>query len=271
MSINLDQKGLSSVVNEYDLFFIDVWGVVHNGINLYKDSLEVLKNLDKLSKTYVLLTNAPRPNKTVINFLNKMGLPKFCSQNVYTSGEASLKYINEHYKFSKFFHLGPPRDFDLFMSFESNKSEEIDAADFILCTGLFEDHMNDLKFYKNLLLKQTKKIMICTNPDLIVNRGEEKELCAGSIAKIFEDIGGIVKYFGKPYSLVYKLSTDIKNKKVLCIGDNLNTDIKGAVKQKYDSLFITSGIHKNENNLDLDSLFKQYNVKAKFNQLYLKW
>ena len=96
-------------------------------------------------------------------------------------------------------------------------------------------------------------------------------MCAGSIAKIFEDIGGIVKYFGKPYSLVYKLSTDTKNKKILCIGDNLNTDIKGAVKQKYDSLFITSGIHKNENNLDLDSLFKQYNVKAKFNQLYLKW
>ena len=87
-------------------------------------------NLDKLSKTYVLLTNAPRPNKTVINFLNKMGLPKFCSQNVYTSGEASLKYINKHYKFSKFFHLGPPRDFDLFMSFESNKSKEIDTADF---------------------------------------------------------------------------------------------------------------------------------------------
>ena len=80
-----------------------------------------------------------------------------------------------------------------------------------------------------------------------------------------------MKYFGKPYSLVYKLSTDIENKKVLCIGDNLNTDIKGAKDQNYDSLFVTSGVHNTENNLNLASLMKQYNVEAKYNQLYLKW
>ena len=113
--------------------------------------------------------------------------------------------------------------------------------------------------------------MVCTNPDLIVNRGNKKEFCAGSVAKIFEKIGGSVEYFGKPYSLVYKISTTLSNKKILCIGDNLNTDIKGANNQNFDSLFITSGIHNSEINNDLGSLLKKYDVKTKYTQKYLKW
>ena len=85
--------------------------------------------------------------------------------------------------------------------------------------------------------------MICTNPDLVVDRGNIREFCAGTIARIFEELGGKVKYFGKPYPLVYNLSADIKDKRVLCIGDNLNTDIKGANLQNFKSLFILNGIH----------------------------
>ena len=84
-----------------------------------------------------------------------------------------------------------------------------------------------------------------TNPDLTVHRGKKQEYCAGSIAQIFESIGGSVVYFGKPYPLVYNLSADIKDKRVLCIGDNLNTDIKGANLQNFKSLFILNGIHSN--------------------------
>ena len=111
--------------------------------------------------------------------------------------------------------------------------------------------------------------MICTNPDLIVDRGKKREFCAGMIAKIFEDIGGRVDYFGKPYPLVYNQSTNTKNKKILCIGDNLNTDIKGANIQNYSSLFISGGVHKNEGNLE--NLLKKYNVSADFIQTKLKW
>ena len=84
---------------------------------------------------------------------------------------------------------------------------------------------------------------MCTNPDLIVDRGDVREFCAGSVAKIFEEIGGKVIYFGKPYPPVYNLSANINGKNVLCIGDNMNTDIKGANIQNFDNLLITSGIH----------------------------
>ena len=120
----------------------------------------------------------------------------------------------------------------------------------MLCTGLFESHYEDLNYYKELFEKQVNKKMICTNPDLIVDRGEKRELCAGSVALVFEKMGGKVVYFGKPFPEVYNQSIDNIDKKVLSIGDNLNTDIKGANLLNYDSLLISNGVHKNEINND---------------------
>ena len=269
MTVNLEQKGLRSIVNEFDLFFIDIWGVVHNGISLYPDAIEVLKNLKSKNKDYILLTNAPRPNLTVIKFLKKMGLENIHCEKVYTSGEAALKFLSKNNKQQKFYHIGPPRDFDLFFSFKENKVERIDDSQILLCTGLFDEYFNDLNYYKDLLKNKKNLKMICTNPDLIVDRGNKREYCAGTIAKIFEEVGGEVEYFGKPYPLVYRLSAELKNKKILCIGDNLNTDIKGANLQNFSSLFISSGIHKNET--DFNSIFKHYNVRVDYLQSFLKW
>ena len=271
MTKNLDATGLKSIANSYDLFFIDIWGVVHNGINLNKPSIEVLENLSNLNKEFVLLTNAPRPNITVINFLEKMGLSKNFFNNVFTSGEAALKYLIKDLKNKKFFHIGPPRDFDLFKSFQENKVSNINESDYLLCSGLFDD-LEDLNYYKNLLIHHISKKMICTNPDLVIDRGEKREYCAGSVAKIFEEINGEVIYFGKPYPPVYNLSSDTKNKKILCIGDNLNTDIRGANIQNYDSLLITSGIHRQEiSKFELNNVIEKYSTKVDYSQTDLKW
>ena len=271
MTINLEDKGLKSIAHKFDLFFIDIWGVVHNGISLFEDSIKTLDELKKINKEYVLLTNAPRPNSTVVKFLKKMGLDNEKCKNVYTSGEAALNYLYNNCKDLKFFHIGPPRDFDLFKLFEKNKVKKIEDSDFLLCTGLFDNHENELDYYKKLFENKTSKKMVCTNPDLIVDRGNEREFCAGSIAKIFEELGGRVDYFGKPYPLVYTQARTIKNKKILCIGDNLNTDIKGANIQNFNSLFISSGIHKNEAKNNLNKLLESYNVKVDYIQSKLKW
>ncbi len=271
MPQNLDKDGLRSKINSYELFFIDIWGVIHNGLQIFEDSIEVLENLKKNNKEFVLLTNAPRPNSTVIDFLKKIGLKKFY-EDVYTSGEASLKYLMKNFLNEKFYHIGPPRDFDLFKRFEQNKVSNINQADYFICTGLFEDHETKLEYYKDLFEKFSNKKFVCTNPDLIVDRGDVREFCAGSVAKIFEEIGGKVIYFGKPYPPVYNLSANINGKNVLCIGDNMNTDIKGANIQNFDNLLITSGIHKKElSSFNIDKLEKKYGVSVNYTQTKLKW
>ena len=114
--------------------------------------------------------------------------------------------------------------------------------------------------------------MICTNPDLIVDRGNKREYCAGSIAMIFERLGGKVIYFGKPHPEVYNQSTQTENKRIIAIGDNLSTDIKGAINMNYDSLFITGGIHNKEIEKEgMENVLKKYEVKTNYYQSVLKW
>ena len=272
MTKNLDKEGLSSIVDNYQLFYVDLWGVVHNGVIIYKEAIKALKEISKKNKDFILLTNAPRPNSTVKSFLEKLGMEKEIRDHVYTSGEAALNYLRKNLNDKKFFHVGPPRDFDLFKNFEKIKSEKIEDSEYILCTGLYEEYDNDLNYYKNLFEKNIAKKMICTNPDLVVDRGDVRELCAGSVAMVFEKMGGEVVYFGKPYPEVYNQSFDNKGKKTLSIGDNLNTDIKGANLLNFDTLIISNGIHKNEIKKNgIEKTSKSYEAICNYIQSELKW
>lgn len=266
-------KGLSEIYRKYDAFLIDLWGVVHNGIQLYPGAIKVLENLNKLNRKFVLLSNAPRPSKNVEKFLLNLKMDKIFIKNVFTSGEAALKSLEKNIYGEKFYHLGPKRDNSLFKGLEKNK-KSLGESDFILCTGFLENTENSLDFYKDLLTKHIQKKMICTNPDLIVHRGSRKEYCAGTIAAIFKKLGGEVVYFGKPYPEIYNFCIK-ENETTLAIGDNIRTDIKGANNMKFDSLFITGGIHKNEFiNFpieDYDKILEKYKTKSNYYLEKLTW
>ena len=264
-------KHLADIFKNYDTFIIDLWGVMHNGVALNPDAIEVVDKLKKNLKKVVFLSNAPRPSSKVINFLLKIKMDKKYLGHVMTSGEAAMHAINQKNFGKTFYHLGPTRDISVFEKVKDNKTD-LESCDFILCTGLFDDHDNDFDNYKKLLLNHVSKKLICTNPDLIVHKGSVEELCAGSVAKVFEDLGGEVIYFGKPHKEVYNMCLG-SDEKVLAIGDNLRTDIKGANNLKIDCIFITDGVHRKEfNNLsELNKLLEKYDVKANFFQRELKW
>ena len=266
-------KGLQEIQNKYDTFFIDLWGVVHNGIQVYPEAVDVLKNLNKLNKRFVLISNAPRPSKSVERYLINLKMDQIYIKNIFTSGEAALLTLKKNIYGKKFYHLGPERDKDLIKGFEANKTS-LDECDFILCTGLFDNEENSLNYYERLLKKYTKLKMICTNPDLIVHRGFKEEYCAGSVAATFEKLGGSVIYFGKPYPDIYNFCIQ-EGENILAIGDNIRTDIRGANKMKLDSLFITGGIHKKEflniSPNDYDKVLKKYETKADYYQERLIW
>ena len=264
-------NNLSDIYNNYETFVIDLWGVIHNGVRLNPKAIEAIEQLKKKSKKIVFLSNAPRPSSKVIKFLLNMNMDKKYLSNVITSGEAAMHSINKN-KFGKtFFHLGPPRDISVFEQVKDNKTD-LENCDFILCTGLFDEHENDLQYYKNFLQKYVSKKLVCTNPDLTVHRGNVEELCAGSVAKVFEEMGGEVVYFGKPHKEVYNMCFS-SDEKVLAIGDNLRTDIKGANNLNIDCIFISEGVHRGEfrETSELLNLLKKYQVKANFFQKELKW
>ena len=271
-------EGLGYIQQNYTTFFIDLWGVVHNGLQLNSGAINVLDNLDKINKRFVLMSNAPRPADSVKKFLSRLKLNPKYFKNIFTSGDASLKSLQENIHGKTFFHLGPERDQDLFRQLKEKKKSNLEQCDFILCTGLFDkkDGFNTktLRYYKDYLKSANKLTMVCTNPDLVVDRGKKKEYCAGAVAKVFEDLGGKVIYYGKPYPGIYNFCIK-KNEKILVIGDNLNTDIMGANKMKLDSLFITGGVHKDEfkseNKLKLINIIKKYKVKINYYQKQLTW
>ena len=262
---------LSEIYSFYDTFVIDLWGVMHNGILLNNKAMEATDKLLEESKKIVFLSNAPRPSEKVREFLKKMKMDEKYLKNIITSGEAAMKAINEN-RFGKlFYHLGPSRDDSIFYKIKSNRTK-LENSDFILCTGLFDEHENDLNFYKNFLKDSISKKLVCTNPDLTVHRGDKEEYCAGSIAQVFESLGGKVVYFGKPYKEIYKMCFNNKEK-VLAIGDNLRTDIQGANNLNIDSILISNGVHRNEfkDENELKHLLEKYKVKANYFQSELTW
>tara|TARA_B100000963_G_C22505828_1_gene615965 strand:- start:198 stop:932 length:735 start_codon:yes stop_codon:yes gene_type:complete len=244
---------------------------MHNGMELNPKAIVAVEQLENNSKKIVFLSNAPRPSSKVINFLLKMNMDRKYLSNVVTSGEAAMRAINKNQFGKTYYHLGPPRDTSIFEKVKDNKTD-LESCDFILCTGLFDEYEKDLEYYKKLLINHVSKKLVCTNPDLTVHRGNVEELCAGSVAKVFEELGGEVIYFGKPHEEVYKMCFN-SNEKVLAIGDNLRTDIKGANNLNIDCIFISDGVHRDEykNTTELKSLLKKYKVNANFFQKEFKW
>ena len=281
-------KGISKISDKYDVYFVDLWGVVHNGVQCYPEALKVLEKLKEQNKKIVLISNAPRPSAVVKVFLETIGLQSSCYDFLVTSGDITREYISLNSSKKNFYHLGPTRDIDLFkdLNVALTSKEECDE---IICTGLVSDEEEKLQDYKILLdFFLNKKIpLICANPDEVVARGEKIVFCAGALANQYKQEGGMVHYFGKPYSDIYSFALkkvrahkDFKDKKeinTLVIGDNIKTDIKGANLFNLDSVLILNGIYKDffrDGTVNFDQLKDSVNlkdVKINYFQEELAW
>ena len=267
-------NNLSEIENYYDIFFIDLWGVIHNGVSVFKNVIPVLENLKKNNKMVFFITNAPRRSHVISEQLQHFGINFNLFEKVVSSGELTWHKMKEKYEKKNCFIIGPPRDHHLIEDLDIKIVSKDSDVDIILNTGPWGDN-DSLENYTDLLDSLVKKrsMMICSNPDKTVVRGEQFWICAGLLAEYYEKIGGRVEYYGKPFKQIYEFCFnffDKKNKKILIIGDSLENDIKGANNLNFDSLLITDGIHRevnNNNNVDkqkLDALIKKKNIFPDF-------
>ena len=267
-------NNLSDIDNHYDVFLIDLWGVIHNGIAAFDNVIPVLQSLKQKKKMVFFITNAPRRSFVISQQLEDFGIEQKLYDKIISSGELTWLSIKEKYQKKNCFIIGPPRDFHLVEGLDISVVDKDSNVDIILNTGPWGDD-DSLENYTDLLdsLAKKKSHMICSNPDKTVVRGENFMICAGLLAEYYEKIGGKVEYYGKPYKQIYEHCFNFfekKNTRVLAIGDSLENDIKGANALNFDSLLITDGIHRevnNNNDVDkqkLDGLIKTKNIFPDF-------
>ncbi len=242
---------------DYKVIFCDLWGVIHNGKELFQHSISFLENMKKNNVKVVFLSNAPRPNYVVEEGLNtKLKLGKELYEYIVTSGDITCDQINKKSHGLSYFHIGPEKDYDLLESISIPRKDSHSEVDFILCTGLLDDESEQPEIYKDqfeeFISKKLK--LICANPDEVVYRGDNMIPCAGGMAKYYSFLGGDIRSYGKPHQEIYEYAFNLikeagmceSKSDILAIGDSIKTDIYGASKFGIDSVFIQDGIHKNE-------------------------
>src|SRR3569833_2810633 len=246
---------LRDLATGLDVVLSDIWGVVHNGLVAFPEACEALHTFRKQGGTVILITNAPRPADSVQRQLRKLGVADDTYDAIVSSGDLTRHFVADH-PGRKMFWIGPERDNSIHRGLDPVLAP-LEQADYIVCTGLFDDETESAEDYCVLLLqaRDRKLTLVCANPDIVVERGDRLIYCAGAIAELYRELGGEGIFYGKPHRPICERAMTlagerqghpIDRKKVLAIGDSVRTDLTGAREFGIDCLFVTRGIHAEE-------------------------
>lgn len=247
--------GFAPLAERFDGFILDLWGVIHDGVNAFPHAVDCLRRLREAGKRTLLLSNVPRPKDAAQAMMRRMGIPDDLYTDILTSGEAVRRCLQDPPDLwwaalgQRVFHLGPERDRGVIEGLALTKVADPAEANFVLNTGP-DDHRNptELAEFEDVLqdCAQHHLPMICANPDLQVIRGGVRVLCAGSLAVRYQELGGDVRSIGKPDPTIYQpvlQCLDLPVERVLAVGDALHTDIAGAAGVDVASCWVLSGVH----------------------------
>jgi HAD superfamily hydrolase (TIGR01459 family) len=239
----------------YDLIISDVWGVVHDGVWAYPEACAALAAYRAQGGRVVLLSNAPGPSEQVAGVLDMKRVPRTAWDRLVTSGDVTREAVRTS-GFSRVHHIGTSRDAEVFDGL-AVEIVPLERAQVIVATELRDDRSESPEDYRAELAAchALGLPFICGNPDLVVHVGAHLLPCAGSLAAIYEQMGGTVTWCGKPHRPAYDLALAEARElmghmpdpsRVLVIGDALRTDIAGAAMMGFDALFVAGGIHRDE-------------------------
>src|SRR3954471_12250131 len=243
---------LRDLVGGLEVVLSDIWGVVHNGLVAFPEACEALHTYRKQGGTVILITNAPRPADSVQRQLRKLGVADDTYDAIVSSGDLTRNFVASR-PGKKMFWLGPERDSSIYRGLDATTAP-LEQADYIVCTGLFDDETESAEDYRAMMLqaREHKLTLICANPDIVVERGDRLIYCAGAVAELYRELGGEVIFYGKPHRPIYEramaLAAEQRGaptplKRVLAIGDSVRTDLAGAHGFGINCLFVTRGIH----------------------------
>lgn len=246
-------SGLSDIAADYDILLCDVWGVIHNGRESWPEPCAALTRFSEQGGRVVLISNSPRPGPGLVVQMDQLGVPRESWAAVVTSGDATRVELAKRAP-GRAWIIGPDRDAPLYDGLGLRIADGAADAAFISVTGMIDDETETPDDYRDRLSDGAARDleMICANPDRVVQRGDRLIYCGGSLADLYESLGGRVTMAGKPFDPIYGLALregerllgrPVDRSRVLCIGDGVVTDVLGANRQGLDCLFIAQGIH----------------------------
>lgn len=258
-------ESFEEVASNYDAAFVDLWGCMHNGLHAYADAVEAMRGFRARGGKVILVTNAPRARGPVARQIARLGIPDDAWDSIATSGDSARAAMFEGAVGRRVWFIGEGHDRSFFEPLKIVENpveiEEVapDAAEGIVCCGP-EDPFADPDVYRERFEKAAARglKLLCANPDIVVDRGESREWCAGALAKLYSELGGESLYFGKPHSPIYDLARRRlaaldgvpDSPRIIGIGDGIKTDILGASREGLDCLFITGGLAAEETRTD---------------------
>lgn len=250
-------QSLSEISSRYEALFVDLWGCVHNGITPFPGAVSALQAYRAMGGKVVLVTNSPRARDRVETQLGQIGVPTDCWDTIATSGDSARAAMFRGVVGEKVWFVGHEGDRKIFEPIGIVEKPvnvtpvPLDEAEGIVCSGPFDAKADPSVMRPEFLYAKQKGLkLLCANPDIIVDRGDHREWCAGALARLYTEMGGESLYFGKPHPPIYDLARrrltalgkDIDSAAILAIGDGILTDIAGAMGEDIDSLFISGGL-----------------------------
>jgi len=280
-------SGLSELTARYDVLLCDVWGVIHNGRESFPAACAALARFRAEVGPVILISNAPRPHPPIVEQLDSLGVPRAAWTQLITSGDATRALLAERAP-GRCWKIGPERDSVLYDDLDLADGDPGDA-DFICVTGPYDDENDEPADYRDRFVTSIGRglELICANPDIVVQRGDKLIYCGGALAQLYESLGGRAIMAGKPYAPIYgmalaaaeaELGRPIDARRVLCVGDGLPTDVRGANARDLDILFVANGIHGAEavgsaglNHEVVVDLLRQEGLQAKWAIADMAW
>jgi HAD superfamily hydrolase (TIGR01459 family) len=241
---------MQDLSQRYPVWFVDIWGVIHNGVAPFTQTVDTLARHRAAGGVVVLVSNSPRSEQGVTLQLDQIGVRRDAYDAAVTSGDVTQTLMRREPS-GKLFHLGPSRDLSLFEGLPVERVSLEDAGA-VICTGLFHDDRETPDDYAALLadMRARNLPMICANPDKIVRKGDRLLYCAGALADAYQKLGGQVAMAGKPHAPIYELAMRkartfrpaSTKPDILAIGDGPETDILGAANQGFPVVYVGGGV-----------------------------
>ena len=303
-------SGLSAIADRYDGLLLDLWGVIHDGTDLYPGVHHALTQLRRDGKKIIMLSNAPRRARKVAKVLGELGIEPALYDAVVSSGEVGYQWLQQfsssplvgdsraggkpHISVSKitppltppsrggefkrtYYYIGPDKDLDVADGLNFTCVDALADAEFLLNVGFGSEEQSTADWLPLLHdAKQKNLPMVCLNPDLeVVKLSGERFACAGVIGHAYEALGGKVIWFGKPFNAVYdeclRMLSPIPKPRLLAIGDSVDTDIPGAESFGIDCVLISGGILKIHTAAEIEAMCRSRNLSPTYIMPQLAW